>query len=152
MPARCVKVRPAQAGCRAFAAATAWSTCAGVPRTIVPTSSSGRAGFLTSIRSVPSTGFPSINMYSVIGASALRGVCIDTLPDMFTFRRVAAWTSLLIDFEHDAETRFAAHHAIIRRLCLLERKNLVHRCDAVELAEQKGVFGVGGCPRIPTPH
>ena len=63
-------------GCRAFASATASSTCASDPRTIVPTSSSGRAGFLTSIRSVPSTSFPSINMYSVIGASVFRGVCI----------------------------------------------------------------------------
>jgi hypothetical protein len=58
-------------------------------------------------------------------------------------------TRLLIDFEHDAETRFATHHTIVGPLRLLERKNLVHRCYAVELTKQKGIFGVDGRAGIP---
>ena len=50
-----------------------------------------------------------------------------------------------------AETRLAAH-PIIRGLRLLQRKNLVHRPDVIELAEQKRVLGIGRCPRIPTSH
>jgi hypothetical protein len=49
--------------------------------------------------------------------------------------------------EHDTEARVAAHHPVVSGLRLLQRKNFVHRGDAVEVTERTRVFGVGGRAR-----
>ena len=48
-----------------------------------------------------------------------------------------------LHLQHDAETRLAAHHAVIGLLRLFERIDLVHRGDVIELAENSA------CPRNP---
>ncbi len=51
------------------------------------------------------------------------------------------------DLENNTEARLAAHHPVIGGLDFFERKNLVHRGDAVALTEQKRVFRVRSqCP------
>jgi hypothetical protein len=47
----------------------------------------------------------------------------------------AAQGFLRVDFENNTEARLAAHHPVIGFLGFLKRKNLVHRCDVVELTE-----------------
>src|SRR3977135_3868692 len=61
-------------------------------------------------------------------------------------------TFLRVDLEHNTEARLAAHHPVIGGLGFVERKNLVHRGDVVELTEQKRVFRVDRSSRIPAPH
>src|SRR5580704_14106684 len=62
------------------------------------------------------------------------------------------YTFLRVDLENNTEARLAAHHPVIGGLGFFERKNLVHRGDAVELAEQKRVLRVDRSARIPALH
>src|SRR5580704_6593416 len=62
------------------------------------------------------------------------------------------YTFLRVDLENNTEARLAAHHPVVGGLGFFERKNLVHRGDAVELTEQKRVFRVDRSARILAPH
>src|SRR5205823_1204733 len=59
---------------------------------------------------------------------------------------------LFPDLEYHAKARLAAHHALVRRLGLLEGIDLVRRHDTVALAETQRVLRVHGGSRVPALH
>src|ERR1700730_12151974 len=83
--------------------------------------------------------------------SASRARTNSILPRRSQWARVGQ-TFLRVDLENNTEARLSAHHPVIGGLGFFERKNLVHRGDAVELTEQKRVFRVDCGARVPTPH
>src|ERR1700720_596437 len=83
--------------------------------------------------------------------SASRARTNSILPSRSQWARVGQ-TFLRVDLENNTEARLSAHHPVIGGLGFFERKNLVHRGDAVALTERKRGFRVEGRGRTPGPH